>query len=83
MHSITVIGAGTMGNGIAHVFAQNNYKVTLCDISEASLQKAMTTIASNLDRMVKRGIRRFCKKATLIISKSLPPSLMPVIRQIW
>ena len=55
MHSITVIGAGTMGNGIAHVFAQNNYKGNLCDISsEASLQKAMTTIASNLDRMVKK-----------------------------
>ncbi|MFN8318279.1 MAG: 3-hydroxybutyryl-CoA dehydrogenase [Saprospiraceae bacterium] len=66
MHSITVIGAGTMGNGIAHVFAQNNYKVTLCDISEASLQKAMTTIASNLDRMVKKGsIEESAKQATL------------------
>lgn len=66
MHSITVIGAGTMGNGIAHVFAQNNYKVTLCDISEASLQKAMATIASNLDRMVKKGsIEEATKQATL------------------
>lgn len=55
MQAITVIGAGTMGNGIAHVFAQNGYKVTLCDISDASIQKALTTIAANLDRMVKKG----------------------------
>lgn len=55
MQAITVIGAGTMGNGIAHVFAQNGYRVTLCDISEASIQKALTTIAANLDRMVKKG----------------------------
>ena len=55
MQAITVIGAGTMGNGIANVFAQNGYRVTLCDISEASIQKALTTIAANLDRMVKKG----------------------------
>ncbi len=55
MQAITVIGAGTMGNGIAHVFAQNGYRVTLCDISEASIQKAPTTIAANLDRMIKKG----------------------------
>lgn len=55
MQRITVIGAGTMGNGIAHVFAQNGYDVILCDIQASSLEKAMTTIAGNLDRMVKKG----------------------------
>ena len=44
MKNIAVIGAGTMGNGIAHVFAQNGYNVNLIDVSEEALQKAMTTI---------------------------------------
>ena len=52
MKNIAVIGAGTMGNGIAHVFAQNGYKVNLIDISQASLDNGMATIARNLDRMV-------------------------------
>lgn len=52
MQNISVIGAGTMGNGIAHVFAQSGYKVSLVDISEASLERGMATIAKNLDRMV-------------------------------
>jgi 3-hydroxybutyryl-CoA dehydrogenase len=52
MKNIAVIGAGTMGNGIAHTFAQFNYKVQLIDISEAALEKGMATITKNLDRMV-------------------------------
>jgi 3-hydroxybutyryl-CoA dehydrogenase len=52
MKNIAVIGAGTMGNGIAHTFAQFNYKVQLIDISEAALEKGMETITKNLDRMV-------------------------------
>ena len=52
MKHITVIGAGTMGNGIAHVFAMNNYQVRLVDISEQALQKALATISKNLERMV-------------------------------
>lgn len=52
MKNISVIGAGTMGNGIAHVFAQTGYKVNLIDISENSLEKAIKTISKNLDRMV-------------------------------
>ncbi|WP_298781466.1 3-hydroxyacyl-CoA dehydrogenase family protein [uncultured Polaribacter sp.] len=52
MKNIAVIGAGTMGNGIAHTFAQFNYKVQLIDISEVSLEKGMATIIKNLDRMV-------------------------------
>jgi len=50
--NVTVIGAGTMGNGIAHVFAMKNYTVVLCDISEAALERAIATIGKNLDRMV-------------------------------
>ncbi len=55
MKNIAVIGAGTMGNGIAHTFAQSGYPVRLIDISEKSLEKGMNTISSNLDRMVAKG----------------------------
>jgi len=55
MQNITVIGSGTMGNGIAHVFAQFGYKVSLVDINEAALQKALATISKNLDRQVSKG----------------------------
>lgn len=54
MKNISVIGAGTMGNGIAHVFAQSGFDVTLVDISEAALEKALATIGKNLDRMIKK-----------------------------
>ncbi|MEO7212452.1 3-hydroxybutyryl-CoA dehydrogenase [Mucilaginibacter sp.] len=66
MKNITVIGSGTMGNGIAHTFAQNGFSVSLVDISDAALQKALQTIASNLDRQVKKGtIDDTAKAATL------------------
>lgn len=55
MHQIAVIGSGTMGNGIAHVFAQNGYQVNLIDINQAALDKALATIANNLDRQVTKG----------------------------
>ena len=51
---ITVIGAGTMGNGIAHAFAQSSYKVNLVDVSASALDVAITTITKNLDRMVSK-----------------------------
>ena len=54
MKNVAVIGAGTMGNGIAHTFAQSGFKVQLIDISEASLKRGMDTIAKNLDRMVSK-----------------------------
>ena len=54
MKNITVIGAGTMGNGIAHTFAQKNFNVNLVDISADSLERAIATIGKNLDRMVKK-----------------------------
>ena len=56
MKHIGVIGAGTMGNGIAHVFAQSGYSVRLIDLSEAALEKALATISKNLDRMVAKEI---------------------------
>ena len=54
MKNISVIGAGTMGNGIAHTFAQKGFKVSLIDISSDMLEKAITTIEKNLDRMLKK-----------------------------
>ena len=66
MKNIAVIGAGTMGNGIAHTFAQSGFKVQLIDISEKSLAKAIITITKNLDRMVvKEKISETDKKNTL------------------
>ncbi|HZH70173.1 MAG TPA: 3-hydroxybutyryl-CoA dehydrogenase [Flavobacteriaceae bacterium] len=66
MKNIAIIGAGTMGNGIAHTFAQNDYKVQLIDISEESLKKGMTTITKNLDRMLAKGsINESDKQKTL------------------
>ncbi|WP_446051620.1 3-hydroxyacyl-CoA dehydrogenase family protein [Zobellia laminariae] len=66
MQHIAVIGAGTMGNGIAHVFAQNGHKVNLIDISEDSLAKGLTTITKNLDRMLaKEKITKSDKTTTL------------------
>jgi len=66
MKNVAVIGAGTMGNGIAHTFAQSGFKVQLIDISEASLKKGMDTISKNLDRMVaKEAITEAQKQETL------------------
>jgi 3-hydroxybutyryl-CoA dehydrogenase len=56
MKIIAVIGAGTMGNGIAHTFAQSGFTVKLIDVSEKSLDQGMATIASNLDRMISKGL---------------------------
>ncbi len=66
MKLVSVIGSGTMGNGIAHVFAMKGYKVNLVDISQDALDRAMKTIAKNLDRMVaKDRISEDDKTATL------------------
>jgi 3-hydroxybutyryl-CoA dehydrogenase len=56
MKNITVIGAGTMGNGIAHVFAQNGFSVSLVDVSKDALDKAMNTVAKNLERQISKGL---------------------------
>jgi 3-hydroxybutyryl-CoA dehydrogenase len=55
IQNIAVIGAGTMGNGIAHVFAQSGFNVTLVDVAQAQLDRALSTIDANLGRQVKKG----------------------------
>jgi 3-hydroxybutyryl-CoA dehydrogenase len=66
MKNIAVIGAGTMGNGIAHVFAQNNYNVHLIDISQEALDRGILTITKNLERLlVKERITETIKTQTL------------------
>jgi len=66
MKNIAVIGAGTMGNGIAHVFAQTGFKVSIIDISPDALENALKTIAKNLDRLIKKEkITEVDKKNTL------------------
>jgi 3-hydroxybutyryl-CoA dehydrogenase len=66
IHRIAVIGAGTMGNGIAHLFAQHGFTVNLMDVSPAQLDKAVATITKNLDRQVSKGtITESIKKTTL------------------
>jgi 3-hydroxybutyryl-CoA dehydrogenase len=52
---VTIVGAGTMGNGIAHVFAQHNFSVNLVDVSTTQLEKAIATITKNLDRQIAKG----------------------------
>ena len=64
--NISVIGAGTMGNGIAHVFAQNGFLVNLVDVSQPQLNKAMATIQKNLARQVaKNAISEEIKEKTI------------------
>ncbi|MBA5791856.1 3-hydroxybutyryl-CoA dehydrogenase [Flavobacterium sp. xlx-214] len=66
MKNIAVIGAGTMGNGIAHTFAQKGFKVCLIDISDKAIERGMNTILANLDRMIAKGsITEADKKATI------------------
>lgn len=55
LQTIAIIGAGTMGNGIAHVFAQAGFKVNLADVNTAPLEKAVQTISNNFDRQIAKG----------------------------
>lgn len=66
MQNITVIGAGTMGNGIAHIFAMKDFSVTLVDISAPALDRAIATITKNLDRMVRKEKITATDKATAL-----------------
>ncbi|MEO9953537.1 3-hydroxybutyryl-CoA dehydrogenase [Nonlabens sp.] len=66
MKNITVIGAGTMGNGIAHTFAQSGFKVALVDISQESIDRGLNTIAKNLDRMIAKERITEADKATTL-----------------
>jgi len=66
MKNITVIGSGTMGNGIAHVFVQNGYHVSLVDVNPAALEKAIATITKNMDRMIQKERLTEEQKATAL-----------------
>ncbi|WP_316825094.1 3-hydroxybutyryl-CoA dehydrogenase [Pedobacter miscanthi] len=66
MKQIAVIGSGTMGNGIAHTFAQFNYQVSLIDINQSALDKAIQTISKNLDRQVAKGTLTEEQKSTTL-----------------
>ena len=66
MKNISVIGAGTMGNGIAHVFAMNGFNVALVDVSQDALDRAIAVIERNLDRLLKKErIDEAAKHSTL------------------
>lgn len=66
MKHISVIGSGTMGNGIAHTFAQNGYTVSLVDISQDALNRAVETIGKNLDRMIAKGTIAEAEKSSTL-----------------
>jgi 3-hydroxybutyryl-CoA dehydrogenase len=63
--SVAVVGAGTMGNGIAHVFAQHGFPVTLIDVRQEFLDRALATITGNLDRQIAKGLPEAAKSAAL------------------
>lgn len=73
--NIMVIGAGTMGNGIAHICAQNGHSVTIVDIHEASLQKGLSTISANLERQVKKELLTANDKQSILDKISLSTDL--------
>lgn len=79
MKTITVIGAGTMGNGIAHVFAINGYQTNLVDISQVALAKAHQTITKNLDRQIKKGNISDSQKAQALTNLNTSVDMTQVI----
>jgi 3-hydroxybutyryl-CoA dehydrogenase len=81
MKNIAVIGAGTMGNGIAHTFAQNGFKVQLIDVNEEFLKKSITTISKNLDRMVSKETISEEKKAETLSNISTTSNLKEAVKQ--
>jgi 3-hydroxybutyryl-CoA dehydrogenase len=71
---IAVIGAGQMGNGIAHVFAQSGFDVTIVDVAQAALDKGRDTIAKNLDRQIKKGTLQEADKTAILSRVKLETS---------
>ena len=67
MYNIAVIGAGTMGNGIAHVFAQHGFSVHLTDLSEKQLEKGMAAISKNMERQVQKGLLSSEEKSNALL----------------
>jgi 3-hydroxybutyryl-CoA dehydrogenase len=77
---ISVIGAGTMGNGIAHVFAQNGFKVNLVDVSFTQLDKAMANISKNFDRQIAKGTATEEQKKNALANISVHSNLLEGVR---
>src|SRR5262245_27643064 len=75
---VAVIGAGQMGNGIAHVYAQNGFDVTMIDVSAAALEKGKATIAGNLDRQIKKGTLQAPDKDAILSRIATQESLSSV-----
>jgi 3-hydroxybutyryl-CoA dehydrogenase len=81
MKHVTVIGAGTMGNGIAHVFAMNGHTVNLVDVSQEALDRAIATISKNLDRMVSKGLLTEDGKAATLSNLSTFTELNSAVKE--
>jgi 3-hydroxybutyryl-CoA dehydrogenase len=81
MKNISVIGAGTMGNGIAHVFAQNGYKVALIEVNTTQLRKAICTISSNLDRQISKGMATHEQKQQALLNITLFTEIAAGVRE--
>lgn len=82
MQKVAVIGAGTMGNGIAHVFAQNDFNVHLVDIADAALERGMKTIEKNLDRQVNKGLIDEAKKASTLANLSTHTDMSAALAEV-
>jgi 3-hydroxybutyryl-CoA dehydrogenase len=80
MKNVCVIGAGTMGNGIAHVFAQNGFSVSLIDVSQEQLNKALATITKNFDRQIQKGAITADVKESAIKNISTHTSLATAVQ---
>lgn len=77
--NITVVGAGTMGNGIAHVFAQFGYTVKLCDVKQDYLDRAVQTVTKNLDRQIKKEVINETQKNEILDSISVTTDLASAV----
>jgi len=80
MNQVSIIGAGTMGNGIAHVFAQNGFKVSIVDVSLAQLDKAIANISKNFDRQIAKGIATEEQKKTALANITIHPNMSEGIK---
>ncbi|RSK45246.1 3-hydroxyacyl-CoA dehydrogenase family protein [Hymenobacter rigui] len=82
MHQIAVIGSGTMGNGIAHVFAQHGFSVSLIDINQTALDKGLATIDKNLDRQITKGTLSADDKTATLGRLKLFTSIAEGVREV-
>ena len=80
MENVSVIGAGTMGNGIAHVFAQHGFKVTIVDVSLTQLDKAIANIAKNFDRQIAKGTATEEQKKTALANITIESNLIEGVK---